>query len=279
MKKLIYETNQLVKGLKLLFLFFCLSIITSLIIQSCNRYEYENSDSFKATEKFTSTVSSQKNKIGQILFNKINSSTSRLDDSNESIYLEFPEGTSNKALDMYTQTNSLQDLSNLIDKTNAVVQYDPTTSNSTYEINVPIEVIVNSLNPLIIEAKNYLYTKGFTKQDIQNMLVEENGKEEDLIPFVMSLTHIEKGGTYTQNFNLPFVNYAYARLSANDYIRCAAVAIGADVLWALGGSSAASWGILAMKKAFKAVAMRMLVPIGVAISVVSFGVCITEAYY
>ena len=60
----------------------------------------------------------------------------------------------------------------------------------------------------------------------------------------------------------------------NDYVKCAAVAIGADALWALGGSSASSWSRAAMKKAFKAVAKRFLGPVGVAIAVVSFGVCL-----
>lgn len=57
------------------------------------------------------------------------------------------------------------------------------------------------------------------------------------------------------------------------------MAIGADVLWGLGGSAASTWGMTAMKKAFGAVVKRMLDPVGVAIAVVSFRVCITEAYY
>ncbi|KFF75609.1 hypothetical protein HX13_05705 [Chryseobacterium sp. P1-3] len=57
---------------------------------------------------------------------------------------------------------------------------------------------------------------------------------------------------------------------------CAAVAIGADALWALGGSSAATWGAAALTRAFTAVAKRFLGPIGVAIAVVSFGVCIAQ---
>lgn len=252
--------------------------MTPFIIQSCQREQYENSDAGKAAANFISSVKENKNKIGSVVFGQSNSKTSRLADT-EPIYLEFNGDVSPQVYDMYNNTNSLEDLSNLIDNTDAIIQYDPTDTNSNYQLNVSVDAVTNSLNPLIIQAKNYLYTKGFTEQSIQNMLIEQNGKEEDLIPFVMSLTHIENGGQFANNYNIPFVNFAYAKLDANDYIRCAGVAIVADVLWSLGSSSAASWTIGAMTKAFGAVAKRFLGPIGVAIAVVSFGVCIHEAYY
>ena len=62
----------------------------------------------------------------------------------------------------------------------------------------------------------------------------------------------------------------------NPWLKCAAIAIGADALWALGGSSASAWTAAAMTKAFTAVAKRFLGPIGVAIAVVSFGVCMAS---
>ncbi len=66
------------------------------------------------------------------------------------------------------------------------------------------------------------------------------------------------------------------KLDGSDFLRCGAVAIGADALWALGGSSASAWSRAAMKKAFTAVAKRFLGPIGVAIAAVSFGVCLAS---
>ena len=57
---------------------------------------------------------------------------------------------------------------------------------------------------------------------------------------------------------------------------CALVAIGADALYSLAFSGASSWGVAAMTKAFTSVAKRFLGPIGVAIAVVSFGLCIAE---
>ncbi|MFT6216925.1 MAG: hypothetical protein ACJAS3_003343 [Roseivirga sp.] len=58
------------------------------------------------------------------------------------------------------------------------------------------------------------------------------------------------------------------------------IGIGADVLWALGTSNVCSWSQKALRKAFGTVAKknRFLGPIEVVIAVVSFGICIGEAY-
>lgn len=66
------------------------------------------------------------------------------------------------------------------------------------------------------------------------------------------------------------------KIDANDVLDCALAAIGADALWAFGGSSAVSWTAAAMTNAFSAIAKRFLGPVGVAIAVVSFGICITH---
>lgn len=65
-------------------------------------------------------------------------------------------------------------------------------------------------------------------------------------------------------------------LTGSEILECAAVAIGADLLWSLGASTATSWGAAALTRAFTKVASRFLGPIGVAIAGVSFGVCIVQ---
>ncbi|MCK0157082.1 hypothetical protein MWU65_07830 [Cellulophaga sp. F20128] len=69
----------------------------------------------------------------------------------------------------------------------------------------------------------------------------------------------------------------YSKIDGGDLLVCAAVAIGADALWALGGSSVSTWSVAAMTKAFSAVAKRFLGPIGVAIAVISFGICLSQS--
>ena len=65
-------------------------------------------------------------------------------------------------------------------------------------------------------------------------------------------------------------------LETNEVLDCALAAIGADALFAFGGSTATAWTAAAVTKAFSAVAKRFLGPVGVAIAVVSFGICISH---
>ena len=86
------------------------------------------------------------------------------------------------------------------------MQYEPNATNFNNQLQVPIELIVSSLSPLIIESKEYLNNKGFSDQEIRNMLDEENGKDEDLILFVMSLIQAETNSPISYNLNPLFIN-------------------------------------------------------------------------
>ena len=264
------------------------------IFDSCKKTDTVKDDHGAAREKFLSALDAYKSKVGM---NTFSTYKPQLDDLHqvitsqgkvmvaapptpgvEPIYVDFPPGTPEPSNLIYNIGN-VQQLSNLIDETGAIVQYDPTPENANNVIFVDVNTINNGLAPLIAEAKQYLYAKGFTSQDISDMIVEYNGTQEDLVPFVITLTHAESSAPMevSRNYSLPFIGEANAKLNAQDYVGCAIAALGVDALWALGTSSASTWGIVAMKKAFGAVAKRMLGPIGVAITVVSFGLCLYEA--
>lgn len=66
------------------------------------------------------------------------------------------------------------------------------------------------------------------------------------------------------------------KIDANEVLDCALTAIGADAVWALGPSAASAWTAAAMTKAFSAIAKRFLGPVGVALAVVTFGLCIAH---
>lgn len=143
--------------------------------------------------------------------------------------------------------------------------------------------VEESLVPAIQAARNFLYTRGFSDSEINTMIAEENGKEEDLIPVVAIIIEHENENTNnptSYNYSGLFINGVYAQaapeLTTSEVLNCAASAIGVDALWALGGSSASAWTKGAIKKAFGAVAKRFLGPVGVAIAVVSFGLCIVN---
>lgn len=144
-------------------------------------------------------------------------------------------------------------------------------------IEIPSQPISDALNPAIQEAKNYLISSyGFSNQEINEMIEDENGKEEDLVPLVMAMTNAENSNNgIVFNYMSIFGESVYAQ-DWEQIGNCAMVAIGADVLYALATVNPAQgskWKKKAIKKAFGAVAKRMLGPIGVAIAVVSFAMC------
>lgn len=67
-------------------------------------------------------------------------------------------------------------------------------------------------------------------------------------------------------------------ITAADYVNCALSALGADALYALAMSAGTSWSMAALTTTFTKVAKRFLGPIGVGIAVVSFGLCLHQAY-
>lgn len=265
------------------FAFHMLMAGTLFLFDACKKASHDAGLSASPRSQFLSALEEHQKTIGAIAITNpaapgrsAGNRTAVVSDL-ENIYLEFPSDISTETQGLLYNTNTIQELSNLIDYSEAVIQYEPTATNADYMLQVPVAEVYDRLNPLIEESRQYLYAKGFTSQDIQDMLTEEGGKEEDLIPFVMALVQAENSPPISRNYMDFFITSAHAKLDASDYVRCAAVAIGADVLWSLSGSSASAWTVSAMKKAFGAIAKRMLGPIGVAIAAVSFGICIAES--
>ncbi|WP_412467338.1 hypothetical protein [Pedobacter sp. KLB.chiD] len=98
---------------------------------------------------------------------------------------------------------------------------------------------------------------------------------QDLVPSVIGLTCAETQSplAITKNYN-PFISTANAKLNAQDYVNCAVAALDVHSQYALSQSTLSTWSIPLMKKAFGTVAKKVLGPIGVAITVASFGFCL-----
>lgn len=199
----------------------------------------------------------------------------------QSIYIGVSEEITIENRDLIFNVSLIQDLTTLTGFQDASINYEPITGSANHQIKVSVEAVSNSLIALFNESKQYLYSKGFTEPDIQQMLIEENGLETDLIPFAMVLTQLETEmpSVVFNPFSF-FVSNTYAReLTGDDFVRCGIVAIGLDFLYSAAHSTAKTRTISAMKKAFKPIVARMFGPIGVAIAVDSFGICLAEAYF
>lgn len=91
------------------------------------------------------------------------------------------------------------------------------------------------------------------------------------------------GGLFSpgDNINITFPGDNLMQVNGNvltwgEVAECVAVGVGADAVFALSGSGATAWTAAALTRAFSAIAKRFLGPIGVAIAVVTFGVCIAQ---
>lgn len=151
-------------------------------------------------------------------------------------------------------------------------------------IEIPLQPVVDALDPAVSSAKEFFYSKGFSESEILEMIAEHDGQEEDLIATAMLIASDEEGsgGSYANNISTLFFNSAHAQeLTWGEVGSCAAAAIGADIAYALateGGGKSDKWKKRAIRKLFGKVASRLLGPVGVAIAVVSFGTCIAAAY-
>lgn len=286
LNQILHPVKKFSKGMLALLTLNLIVVLSVFIFDSCKKAAYENSDAKQANTKFLTALEKNKKSITSVSFSKkANHNTmarSVAPASDEiAVYVQFPtQEVTDQAYSLYQNTESMQGIVDLVHEADAVIQYESTPTNSNYQINVPIETIVNSLNPLVQESKQYLYTKGFSEQDIQQMIAEENAEEIDLIPFVMALTRAENTQAVARNnYSGFFVNSAYARaITWSDAGACAVAALLGDFAGFAYGSSATVWSMAAMKTAFKSIAKKMFGPVGVAIAVAEFGICLTGVY-
>lgn len=278
-------TFKVAKGMIAIFTIKLILFLGVFIFQSCTsdkesliENEQNKSDFFISLNTSMKNINSVKlNRIpkGNFMHSKVSSS-----DDGSFIYLAYEDGTLHDSED-FEHIDNLNDLVIIQNDYDLILStnYQEIIDNDLNELHtyqVQTEPIISALQPSVIQAKEYLYNKGLTEQDIYDIIAEENGTELDLVPLVMHMANIEKTGEVALDFSDIFISKAYAQTS-DDFIRCGAVAIGADILYALATQDSAKWTRKAMGKAFGAVAKRALGPIGVAIAVVSFGVCLAEA--
>ena len=178
------------------------------------------------------------------------------------------------------------------------------------DINTQYEQILNESKPKNLSISEY--KKALVTGKIELTLGQQNrmlNATKPLIDYSTKLAKINSikiddleslialGGMYSPNDNLntkynenSFRSYnelsivqsnamntkQVIKIDANEVLDCALTAIGADAVWALGPSSASAWTAAAMTKAFSAIAKRFLGPVGVALAVVSFSLCIAH---
>ncbi|MDR1517030.1 MAG: hypothetical protein LBS52_02840 [Dysgonamonadaceae bacterium] len=294
MKKIFTPIIRFTKGILMISIVFILLSGISFVIHSCKKDDVVKDDVAsvdKATEKFVNAYN--QNLMGLATSNLVSYPASRTRGSSDATvsngditaYLLYPEGTPEAVKNLYKHVATVQELADLIRLTGATLQYVENEANKNYKVVANEQQLRESLTPMLMNAKQWLYAKGFTEADIQEMIAENDADEIDLIPFVMLLSEAELSQAYSANntrrkaFNLSdmFFSPSYARdLVGKDYFDCAMKGIGLDFLTALGTANLQTWTLTAIKTSFPKVAARALGLWGVGIAVVTFGWCLYE---
>lgn len=157
---------------------------------------------------------------------------------------------------------------NLVKKTGAEISLID-DGTFTHSLSISEEESLLALNPLIQESKIYLYNKGFTESEIQQMLKENDVDESALVPFVLLLTEEEE---YQKSILLDPSSLMTRNVDLNRAGRCAINAL-FDALAGFAQSTAKTWSKAVLKTVFKTVATKMVGPVGVAIAVIDFSLC------
>lgn len=266
------QTKKYLKGLTTIALIWLFLSFGVFIFESCKKANYENSKSGEAAKKFIATLDETKSKLSLVDIGSRNVYQARISNPDGIYYVDFPSETNPEIISNFENNANIQTLTEVLQFHSAAIN---DTLNPNYDISIiiPEQQIETALQPLVAEAKNYLIAKGITHQQITDMIQEEGAAEIDLIPFVKTLIAVEESQYTIGKISLPFVTEASAM---NRFLECGLAAIGGDALYALSQSSASAWTWSTMKSVFKNVAKKFLGPIGVAVAVVSFGVCMLQ---
>jgi len=191
-------------------LFTTALFILGTLFVSCNKNEIQQGIT-TSKDQFHSVLRMNMNNVGAV---PIGGGGSKNSPSGEfqTIYLDFPEITPEIQAKI-NDVNSIRSISDLIVNSDAILEFTNFGKNTKVQFDIPVKETEKSLDPMIVEAKKYLYSKGFSEQEIQTMIVEEGATEYDLIPLVIFLQETE----FSQN--------------ENPFFPCAELVIGASVAW------------------------------------------------
>lgn len=280
------------KRFKILFGFIVLPMLVCVMVSllpSCNNEEGDNDTTTKPSQLLCIIQEIQKVSKVDISFRSSLQSIHRSssDAINDTIVIgvNFPNGTSHNYYEQCNNASSIHDLALLAHETAA--DFTENIDDGTdCEVSLSQWAYDMALNDAIQESKEYLYNKGLTDDDIEEMLAENEADESSLVLFVMALSAIEiqqsmedyNSSSSTLESFMPIMRlYANNNLVSDEYVakilNCAMEAVGADVIIQLSKSNIKTWTKAAIKKAFGTAIKRATGAAGVVIALIVFYEC------
>ncbi len=107
------------------------------------------------------------------------------------VYVKMPAYYDHADVAMVQQAHSVNDLLAVTREVGAQLSFEKTVDTDIV-ITLSEDKAKQTLMPLISECKKYLYSKGFSEKDIQEMIASENASEADLIALVITCSELEE---------------------------------------------------------------------------------------
>lgn len=241
----------------------------------CASNDFKNEVSQRLPDLFSADISPESDAPSVRSVNSLGLS------ANKKVYVEMAYAKSIQETGL-TKVSSLKDVGRLITEEAANFSFEPTDYTvDSFELS---EIKANeALQPLIQASKTYLYSLNFSEKEIQDMISECGGQECDLVLLVLELmTENEDSNQFATPIPVNFAKVGeggnvHALVDWKHVGECALKALGFDLLYSFKSAAAGaaiSWTVPALKKLFLSVAKRAFGPVGVAIAVTEFGICL-----
>ncbi|MEM5563620.1 hypothetical protein WNY78_00820 [Psychroserpens sp. AS72] len=289
--------KKIIKGTVAIFAIKVALVIGIFVFQSCQSERLENETSNEIDNKFLNILDENRSKLTNISVfkNKITSSNN-LNARDQQEYegetytvclMAYDETTTNSTEDIINNIENIGDL--IISKTThqlIIGQFDEIEDNENQDeinyddciamIEIPIQPVLDALNPVTSAAKQYFYNKGFTETEIIEMLDGED--ESTLIPIVMNVVYSDNTSQASIDFLSVFGESAYAQNGVRDcFLEATGIAAGVALVSALTAQTMDKKLVKKLvKTAVKKIGGRVLGGIGLALMVAEFAWCLTE---
>ncbi|WP_046759372.1 hypothetical protein [Kordia jejudonensis] len=294
------------KGMLAIFLIKLSLVVIVFVFQACQTDSLVYEQNEEAKNNFLSALQLSNEKLNEIV---INPTRTINDDKNDGVMKENSDGittfkmclllnqddanaSNNTGVVDPTNVATIGDVINVgnqsgerpvvvDDTTNEPIDGTPVDFGFSMCFDIPAEPTQDALAPSIIEAKNYFYSRNFNDADIVEMLDGED--ESMLVPLVleiMVLTEIDESNNATAfNMSTLFGNSLHAQSTTSKSWNCLMRALGVSTLVeSFQSIKNGNKAILKKvgKKAIKKLASRFLGPIGAAIAIIDFVICMNE---
>ena len=165
-----------------------LLFVVSLVFYSCeqktdlNVQNVENKNYLNEIDKcFDTFIHSKLRGTSQLATTRHDEKCDKLADDLTDVYINFPDSTDKKKyIEEAKLIKTIEDFLKLQHKTAAEFSLKD-SSLFSYKIQISEKAADEAIKPLIAPSKKFLYERGFSENEIKDMLKENNATESDLV--------------------------------------------------------------------------------------------------